>query len=436
LLLPWFLTAHAQPAVNAPVSAAWAGGTNPPLSLADARRLALERNWDLLAARSGIDAVSAQLIVSKEFPNPSASWSTFRIGTHDNSTILGNGLWQRNYDTILAVNQLIEIGGKRHDRQIAARAGVRGAKARFYDAKRTLDQGVTKAYIAALLAAANARVLTESAGYMQQEAGIAQTQFAAGALSEADKKTLEINAEQFALQAKAADATALQARVAVEVLIGVNQPKGNWLPADSLEKLVELPPAAPEPEPKPGATRPDVLAAEADLQGGEAQLQLQKAMRIPDPTFTFGAEHNPPGGGPAVDTFLFGVSFPLPLWNRNGGNIKAAQAAVDQFGDAPGKIRALAAADIASGESAYHEAHERWLRYRDETAPKSAQVREAAAFKYDRGAASLVDLLNAEQTDNTIRLALAQAMNDTASTAADLMAARTVLTESELNLWK
>jgi cobalt-zinc-cadmium efflux system outer membrane protein len=208
------------------------------------------------------------------------------------------------------------------------------------------------------------------------------------------------------------------------------------LPADSLEKLVELPPAAPEPEPKPGATRPDVLAAEADLQGGEAQLQLQKAMRIPDPTFTFGAEHNPPGGGPAVDTFLFGVSFPLPLWNRNGGNIKAAQAAVDQFGDAPGKIRALAAADIASGESAYHEAHERWLRYRDETAPKSAQVREAAAFKYDRGAASLVDLLNAEQTDNTIRLALAQAMNDTASTAADLMAARTVLTESELNLWK
>jgi hypothetical protein len=47
-----------------------------------------------------------------------------------------------------------------------------------------------------------------------------------------------------------------------------------------------------------------------------------------------------------------------------------------------------------------------------------------------------VDLLNAEQTDNTIRLALAQAMNDTASTAADLVAARTVTTETDLNLWK
>jgi hypothetical protein len=44
----------------------------------------------------------------------------------------------------------------------------------------------------------------------------------------------------------------------------------------------------------------------------------------------------------------------------------------------------------------------------------------------------MVDLLNAEQTDNTIRQALAQAMNDTASAAADLTAARTVLTEADL----
>jgi outer membrane protein TolC len=55
------------------------------------------------------------------------------------------------------------------------------------------------------------------------------------------------------------------------------------------------------------------------------------------------------------------------------------------------------------------------------------------AFQYEQGAARLVDLLNAEQTDNTIRLAVAQAMNDTASAAADLAAARTALTEQEVN---
>ncbi len=406
------------------------------LSLADAKRAAFERNWDLLAAKSGMDAATAQLIAAREFPNPTVSLSTYKIGSHEAGTFLGNSIWQRSYDSIAAVNQLIEIGGKRHDRQVAARAGVLGAKARFYDAKRTLDQGVTKAYLASLLAAENARVLTASAADMRQEARIAQAQFEAGDLSDADKKTLEINAGQFELQAKGADAAAVQARIAVEVLLGVNQPKGNWLPADSLDTLIELSPPMPASESQAGTARPDVLAAETDLQGGKAQLQLQKAMRIPDPTFMLGEEHDPPGGGPAMDTFLIGVSFPLPLWNRNGGNIKAAQAAVDQFEEALGKIKGQAAADMANAESAYDEAHGRWLRYRDEIAPKSANVRESVAFSYEKGAATLVDLLNAEQTDNTIRLALAQAMNDTASTAADLKAARNVLSGAELNAVK
>jgi cobalt-zinc-cadmium efflux system outer membrane protein len=120
------------------------------------------------------------------------------------------------------------------------------------------------------------------------------------------------------------------------------------------------------------------------------------------------------------------------LWNRKAGNIKAAQAAVDQFKDALGNIRTQAMADLATAESEYDEAHQRWLRYRDELAPKSARVRDSVAFKYEKGAATLVDLLNAEQTDNTIRLALAQAMNDTAGAVADLTAARTVLTDQEL----
>jgi outer membrane protein TolC len=54
-------------------------------------------------------------------------------------------------------------------------------------------------------------------------------------------------------------------------------------------------------------------------------------------------------------------------------------------------------------------------------------------FKYEKGAATLVDLLNAEQTDNTIRLAYAQAMNDTASALADLTAARLTLSETQLD---
>jgi cobalt-zinc-cadmium efflux system outer membrane protein len=405
------------------------------LTLARARELAFHDNWDLLAAKSGIDSATAVLIMAKEFPNPTLSWSTARLGNHDTATTTGNDLYDRNYDTIIQVNQLIEIAGKRHDRQVAARAGVSGAKARFLDAKRTLDQGVTKAYVAALLAEENLRILNESSGFMAHEANIADARFKAGDLSDSDKKQIEINAEQFALQATAADATAVQARNAVGILLGVTRPDSHWTPVDTLEQLaiVEVTPTPAEA----GGERPDVLAADADLRGGKAQLQLQKATRIPDPTFSVGVEHNPPGGGPGVgpdvNTWIAGFSLPLPLWNLNGGNIKSAQASVDQFQIALNKAKAQAAVDIANAEVEYNEAHARWLRYRDVTGPKSKQVRESVQYAYNKGGASLVDLLDAERTDNDVRIATAQAMSDTASAAADLAAARLVLTPTELS---
>ncbi len=410
---------------------------DPPqtLSLAQAKEIAFEKNWDLLAAKSGIDAAAAQLIVAKEFPNPTASLSTAYIGNYHNATVEGNSLWQRNYDTIFAVNQLIEIAGKRHDRQMAVRAGLLGAKARFYDAKRTLDQGVTKAYVAALLAEDNVGILNESSHLLRHEADIAEARFKAGDISDSDKKQIEINAEQYALQAKSAEATAVQARIAVEILMGIPQPKGNYASAGSLDELVQaqLPSAQATTT---SAARPDVLAAEADLRGAEANLELQRAIRIPDPTVLVQYEHQPPNTGPPGDTLGIGVSFPLPLWNLNGGNIKAAQASVDQFVMAAGKVRTQMEADIANAESEYDEAHARWLSYRDKTAPKSTKVRESVAFAYEKGGASLVDLLDAERTDNDIRLATVQAVSDTASAIADLVAARNVVSQTKLETRK
>ncbi len=423
------VVAAVPPAESNPAAAASAGRR---LSLAEAKRTAYERNWDLLAAKSGVDTATAQLIVAHEFPNPTVSLSTMKIDAHGegNSTPLGNSFWNRSYDTIAAVNQLVEIGGKRGSRQASARAGITGARARFFDARRSLDQGVTKAYVAALLAGENVRILTQSAQSLRREADIAEVRFKAGDISDSDKKQIENNADVFELQAKSAETAAVQARIAVEVLMGVQHPAGDWIPVDALEQLVVSPPVEPQ-----NGDRPDVLAAEADARRAQADLKLQKALRIPDPTFLVQYERNPPGP-PGPDTVGLGVSFPLPIWNRNNGGIRAAEAAREQAELQLGKLRAQAYSDIANAEVAYQEAFARLRRYQEQIRPKAAQVRESVAFAYEKGGASLVDLLTAERDDNTVRLAAAQAMSDTASAAADLSAARNILTEKELNSWK
>jgi cobalt-zinc-cadmium efflux system outer membrane protein len=169
-----------------------------------------------------------------------------------------------------------------------------------------------------------------------------------------------------------------------------------------------------------GVLRPDVVAAEAALRKAEAELKLQKANRIPDPTVLAQYEHEPPD---APNSVGFGVSFPLPLWHHNRGNILAAQTACEQARYAYDKALAQAAADIAMARLGYEDALRRWQGYRENIRKKSAEIRNTLAYAYEKGGASLLDMLIAERNDNEVRLAAMQAASDTATTLAALAAA-------------
>ncbi len=405
-----------------------AEGANAPLpapakrtlSLAEAKRLSFENNWDLLAARSDVDIALAQKIVAREFPNPTLSVSSTKIDVDNHRASTGgrNDAWSRNYDTVTAINQLFEVGGKRSNRKASAAAGFKAAEARLRDARRVLDFGVTKAYVGALLAETNVHILQQSAESLRKEAQIADTRMKAGDISRTDKNQIEITADRLELDASTAQTSAATARIGVEVFLGVPQPSADWAPGDSLENLALEPFLASER--LPGALRPDLLAAEAARQKAEADLKLQKALRIPDPTLLVQYEHEPPE---QPNTLGFGISFPLPLWNRNKGGIQAASASFRQASFQVEKVKALIAADIATAELAYTDATARWRRQRDLIQPKSAEIRQTIAFAYEKGGASLLDLLLAERNDNEVRLATTQAAADTATAAAALKAA-------------
>jgi outer membrane protein, heavy metal efflux system len=421
---------RAQPVANTPARDAFANGALRHLSLAEAQSIAFQRNWDLLAAAAGVDAATAQKIVVREFPNPTLSLSSAKVNVDNqpNSTPAGNGVWDRSYDTIFAINQLVEIGGKRRSRRVSAQAGFEEAKAQLLDTKRTLDLGVARAYVTAAQAQENAAVLRQSAASLQEEARIAGLRLGAGEISTADKSQIEITAERFEQDAQAAESAAAQARVALETLLGVPRPKADCVLTDRLEDLLGS--AAVPRTNATGLWRPDVVAAEAALRKAESDLRLQKANRIPDPTFLAQYEHNP---ADAPNSVGLGVSFPLPLWNRNRGNIMAADAAREQARLAFEKAQAQAAADITVALLAYHDAAKRWENYRDSIRPKSEQVRKTRAYAYQKGGASLLDLLVAERDDNEVRLAALQAASDMAAAIAALNAATQEIRPSQIN---
>jgi cobalt-zinc-cadmium efflux system outer membrane protein len=393
------------------------------LSLEDAKRIAFQRNWDLLASKSNVDLAVAQKIVSHEFPNPTFSFNPTQINTDSNpaGTAGGNSILDRNYNTTVAVSQLFEIG-KRSVRQASAAAGLQAAEASFMDARRTLDLAVSKAYIAALLAQANVGIIHQTMESLMHEAKIAETRLNAGDISKSDKAQIEIAAARAELDAEAAVNTAKAARIAVEVLLGSKEARGEWAPTDGIEKLV-----SENLKTGPAETRPDLLAAQASLRKAIQDRKLQEAMRIPDPTLQVEYERQPPD---QPNTIGFGISLPLPIWNQNGGNIRAALAAQSAAEWQVGKVETQIASDISVAEAAYQEAVTRWRRYEDSIEPRSAEVLKSISYAYQKGGASLLDLLSAERDDNAIRLATAQSMADSATAAATLVNVKNISTSA------
>ncbi len=392
------------------------------LNLAQAHEMAFRNNWDLLASRNDVDLATAQKIVSHEFPNPTLGVSTMKVDVDDNSsaTVMGNSLWNRSYDTIVAVNQLFEIGGKRSARQASARAGYEVSRLRLLDGKRLLDLAVTRAYVQALLADSNASILRGSAASLRKEADIAETRHKAGDISTADRTQIEILAERFELDAATAVASGKSLRIALETLIGIPKPDGIFEFDETLETLAQT--RVPIVDPNNLPVRSDVLAAQAIAQKAEADLRLQRAMRIPDPTFFVQYEHEPPD---KPNTMGAGISIPLPLWNHNRGGIVAAQASRDQAATLAEKALAQFSSEIATAQVTYGDAYGRWKRYGSDIAPRSEQLRSTMSYAYQKGGASLLDLLSAERSDNEVRLAGAQAAADTALSIANLKAAFT-----------
>ncbi len=396
---------------------------SPALSLAEARRRALLRNWDFLAAASDLDQATAEEIVAREIQNPNASLLSSRLPI-DGSTAAtprGNTLFERSYDTVLAVNQLLELHGKRALKRSSAAAGTAAARARFADARRVLDNAVLKAYVAAALDEENARLTARTAASLRESAKIAARRLAAGDISAADEAEIEVAADRFALDAEASAAAAASARIALDVLLGEPSPRGDWYAADHLGDLAaQAGDLDVEAALRAAPARPDLAAAEADLSRAELDLALERARRLPDPTLTLQYEHQPPD---QANTVGLGIAIDLPVWNRHTGEIALAAVSRERAARERERLRAKIAAEQATARASFKSALGRWRSFRQTIAPKAEKVRQTVVYAYQNGGASLLELLEAERSANDVATASAQAAADAVSAAADLAAA-------------
>jgi len=394
------------------------------ISLRDARARALAQGWDLLAAKSDLDLAEAQRTLAGALPNPQLGATFNKLTTTDlppGTTPAGSAR-----DTVVALTQTIEIG-KRGNRIRSADAGVTSARARFEFARARVDAAVVKAYVAALAADATARIDRASANSLARSAQIAGLRFEAGEIAQVERDQVAIAAGRFEADTRSAEAAAVSARIALETLLGEPNPAGQLVLADDLDQLATLGaslvarlavPAAAGPELE---ARGDVRAAAAGVEQASADLNLQKHLRIPDPALLVQYERDE--SLPEPNSLGLGVSFTLPLLSRNAGGIRAAEVAQAVSQRELAQARARAQAEAAAARASFAAAQQRRALVHDRLLPQAVQVQETVAFAYEKGGASLLELLEAERNLNDLRLAALNTQAEAVSAAADLAAA-------------
>jgi len=386
------------------------------LTLAEAEALLLANNRELAVARRAVESAEAQSTMAGARPNATLSVNTSSINS--NPAIGPGGLDQKRMDTVLRIDQPLERGNKRELRLDAASGLQRAARNDSLDVLRQQLAALRGAYYDLKLAEERFTVLGESAKLFSGTLSAAQARLKAGDLAPADVAKVQVDYERAQNDARGAQADLTRARLALAYMVGMERA--------ALELRATDPWPAPERAESEALVqaidaRPDVLAAQARVESAEKLRDLALAQRTRD--ITIGAQYERFPGSLPVNSIGFGISVPLFTGNDFSGDIQKAE--VDRYAalDALSRTRAIASNDLLRAASDLNSAVERLERYEGSLLGAAGRSAQAAEFAFQRGAISVLEVLDARRTLRAVQIESVLARADHAKALAAWRAA-------------
>jgi len=366
------------------------------LTIAEAVDEAVGHNLTLIAQRANLSIAETQLLTARLRPNPVASFSA------DHLDLLGTGFDEANNggppEVAVRVDVPIERGSKRDRRMDLASASKALAEAQFADAVRTLRGEVTLACIDVLAARATRALVADNLRAFEELARVNRARVAAGSLAPVESTRSEVARLQFRSTAVRADLDLATALARLRTLMGRTASDPIDLAGD-LRVTGGTVPNLPDVEALALSTRPDLRSLELGQARSLADLRLQESIGRID--YTVGAEYRRQQGIAGRSNSLgFFVTAPLPLLNRNQGEIARAGAERDQLARQTAAIRAQILSDV---DIAYHEYttnSDLVAAIEHDLIQPATSARDISTYTYRAGGSSLLELLDAQRAFN------------------------------------
>ena len=348
------------------------------LTLGQAIELALSSNPGLRSATRAIGIADGALLQAGARPNPELSF-------------LSEGTDRRTRTETTQLSQVIELGGKRAARIGAAEQERAGARAEVDVRRAQLRADVIAAYMDALTAQERLALARASLALARRSTEVTSRRVLAGKISPVEQTRSSVAEAGAGLELAQAEAELALAGRRLSALWGSPQPLARRLQApDGFERL----PAWADLE-RSLAGAPQLRRAQAAVAGRDAQLGLERAQRLPDLTLILGAQREREAGRTQA---VAGVSLPLPLFNRNQGNILSAVRRADQARDDFEAERLRLTQALADAYQRAEVAALQAQTLREQVLPAAQGAYDAAMTGFGLGKFPFADVLDAQRT--------------------------------------
>ena len=362
---------------------AQASNSVPPLALETAIRTAWTNNPEIRVLTADIRMAKGEAITAKTWQNPEISVAPGYKQFRDSS--------DKQFHGNFGLDQTLEWPGKRALRQAVAAKNVAVRQLALEGFRTQLAIQVRKAYFSLLTAQSDKELQAQRLTLAREFAAAAQKKIDGGYAPEfeATKAAVEVVTAQKAW--REAQAQADTARITLNFLMG-NPPDAPLTVAGALNSETAMPELfalldlAMRRNPAI-----QLQAAEAERTG--LSLQAIRKSRLPDVTV-----------GPQVEytrdeqTFDFGISLPLPLWNNKRGEIASATAEQEKTFAELDQLKKEILRDVTTAAKNYEAAKDSLAYYTPALREKLKNASEAAAQGYAEGRTPLLLYLETQRT--------------------------------------
>jgi outer membrane protein, heavy metal efflux system len=354
-----------------------------------------QSNPTLRAAQMNVDEARASEITAYLRPNPDFTATVDQLDpiTPNPYRPLANTL------PLISSNYLHERAGKRELRRDSARQATSIAEVNVIDTERTLLFTLRNAFVQALQAKAILQLANENLAYYDNLLGLNRERYRAGDIAQIDVERLELQRVQYLTDVTNSTVAVRTAKIQLLQLLNDRTPVEQFDIAgpfdfnDRMQPLEELRNIALE-------ARPDLKAALRTVEKAQTDHKLAVANGSVDPTFGVDIGRNPPISA----YFGFNVTIPLRIFDRNQGEKARTEIDIQRSERLRDATQAQVFSDVDSAYTTLMGTLNLLRPYKATYLAQADRIRETVSFMYERGAASLLDFLNAQNDYRTTQL--------------------------------